>query len=104
MEPINQKIIDRVVGMYLPQFRYLQSLGINGERGNAAFQLGKTGHMEDAVQHLTVVEAQICLNQAGYAAFTYGVQQGWEGLPRQGIEDFLQQGRENMLVRKCVTE
>lgn len=104
MEPVGQIIIDRVVEMYQPQFRYLQSLETDGKDGNAVFQLGRTGHMIDPVQHLTVVEAQICLNQAGYAAFTYGVQQGWEGLPRKDVEQFLQEGRENMLVRTCVTE
>lgn len=104
MEPVDQTIIDRVVSMYHPQFRYLRSLATDGTNGNAVFQLGTTGHLVDPVQHLTAVEADICRDQAGYAAFTYGVQQGWEGLPRQGIEEFLQKGRENMLVRKCITE
>jgi hypothetical protein len=62
------KIVDDVVGIYKPGYRYLKSAKISfGKKVvcNGEFKLGITEYMED-LGHMTDVEAQLCLNQICY--------------------------------------
>src|SRR3989338_8595631 len=89
---VPQETIDKVVALYKPNYRYLKEAEMNFPIARARFQLGETEYCE-TLQHLTDVEAQLCLNQLSYVFFGQGViDKRWKGL------DYLELRKENMFV------
>ena len=77
---ITQETVEKVVALYKPNYRYLKEAEIEFPAVKGRFQLGETEYCE-TLQHLTDVEAQLCLNQLSYVFFGQGVvEKRWEGL------------------------
>ena len=95
---VPQETIDKVAALYKPNYRYLKEAEIDFPIARARFQLGETEYCE-TLQHLTDVEAQLCLNQLSYVFFGQGViDKRWEGLEDLTFDDYLELRKENMFV------
>lgn len=95
---IPQETVDRVVELYKPNYRYLKEAEIEFSIIRGRFQLGETEYCE-TLQHLTDVEAQLCLNQLSYVFFGQGViDKRWEGLEDLTFDQYLELRKENMFV------
>ncbi len=95
---VPKEIIDKVVAVYWPNYRYLKEAEVEYPIGKGQFQLGQTEYME-TLQHVTDVEAQLCLNQLSYVFFGQGViEKKWEGLDDLTFDEYLELRKENMFV------
>lgn len=95
---VPQELVDKVVQVYKPNYRYLKSAEVDFPVARGRFQLGETEYME-TLQHVTDVEAQLCLNQLCYVFFGQGViEKRWEGLEDLTFDDYLELRKEGMFV------
>ena len=95
---VPQETVDRVVVLYRPNYRYLKEAEIEFPIARGRFQLGETEYCE-TLQHLTDVEAQLCLNQLSYVFFGQGIiEKRWEGLEDLTFDEYLELRKENMFV------
>lgn len=94
----SQEVVDKVLAVYYPNYRYLKEAEIDYPLGKGKFQLGQTGYCE-TLQHMTDVEAQLCLNQLCYVFFGQMIiDKRWEGLEDLTFEEYLESGDENMFI------
>ena len=95
---VPKELVDRVVQVYKPNYRYLKSAEVYFPIARGRFQLGETEYME-TLQHMTDVEAQLCLNQLCYVFFGQGVlEKRWEGLEDLTFDDYLELRKEGMFI------
>jgi len=95
---IPQELIDRVVAVYKPNYRYLKEAYVDFPIARGRFQLGETEYMQ-TLQHLTDVEAQLCLNQLSYVFFGNEItSKRWEGLKDLTFDDYLELRKEGMFI------
>ena len=95
---VPKETVDRVVALYKLNYRYLREAEMEYPIVKGRFQLGETEYC-DTLQHLTDVEAQLCLNQLSYVFFGQGViDKRWEGLEDLTFDDYLELRKENMFV------
>jgi len=95
---VPQEIVDKVVQLYKPNYRYLKEAYVDFPIACGIFQLGETEYC-DEIQHLTDVETQLCLNQLSYTFFGQGViGKRWAGLDDLSFDDYLELRKENMFV------
>ena len=95
---ISQELVDKIVSMYKPNYRYLKSAEMDFPIAKGRFQLGETEYME-TLQHMTDVESQLCLNQLCYVFFAQGVlEKRWEGLESLTFDKYLDLRKEGMLI------
>ncbi|HLC46656.1 MAG TPA: FcoT family thioesterase [Candidatus Nanoarchaeia archaeon] len=100
---VSQDIVDRVLELYVPGYRYLQEVDMASPASSEArgrFIIGETEYREK-LNHLTDAEAQMCLNQMCYAFFWQGITQNrWKGLEGLAFADYLDIRKERMYVRE----
>jgi hypothetical protein len=95
---VPQEIIGKVLALYKPNYRYLQEVEMEYPIARGRFQLGETEYCE-ALQHLTDVEAQLCLNQLCYVFFGQGViDKRLEGFEDLTFDEYLELRKENVFV------
>ncbi|MEK6951992.1 MAG: FcoT family thioesterase [Nanoarchaeota archaeon] len=95
---ISQELVDKVVAVYKPNYRYLKEADVNFPVARGIFQLGETEYMQ-TLQHLTDVEAQLCLNQLSYVFFGNEINaKRWEGLRDLTFDDYLELRKEGMFI------
>ena len=95
---IPQELIDKVVAIYKPNYRYLKEADVDFPVIRGKFQLGETEYMQ-TLQHLTDVEAQLCLNQLSYVFFGNEINtKRWEGLRDLTFDDYLELRKEGMFI------
>ncbi len=96
---VSQDIIDKIVSIYLPSYRYLKEAEIDFPLGRGLFQIGQTEYYDGEVSHMTDVETQLCLNQLCYVLFNQEIANGrWDNLKNLTLDDFLDLRKENMFV------
>ena len=69
MRMTGNDIVEKVTALYAPPYRYLQDAHIDFPHANRRFFVEKTEYFAHQLDHVTDVEAQICLNQLCYATF-----------------------------------
>lgn len=95
---VSQELIDKIVQIYKPGYRYLKQAEIDFPVDSGRFQLCTTEYME-ALQHMTDVEAQLCLNQLCYVFFGQGVlDKRFRGLENLTFDDYLELRKEGMFI------
>jgi hypothetical protein len=95
---VPQELVDKVVQVYKSNYRYLKSAEVDFPIARGRFQLGETEYME-TLQHMTDVEAQLCLNQLCYVFFGQGViEKRWEGLEDLTFDNYLNLRKEGMFI------
>lgn len=95
---VTQELVDKVVAMYKPNYRYLKSAEVDFPVARGRFQLGETEYCE-TLQHMTDVEAQLCLNQLCYVFFGQSlIDQRWEGLEDLTFDKYLELRKEGMFI------
>ncbi len=93
-----QETLDRVVALYNPNYRYLKESEIEFPIARGKFQLGETEYCE-TLQHMTDIEAQLCLNQLCYVFFGQGIiDKKWKGLENLTFDKYLELRKENMFI------
>ena len=92
------KLVEALTGLYKPGYRYLQGAEVNTSGAKGLFKLKSTEYME-TMNHMTDVEAQLCLNQIAYVFFAYhAINRTWPELGLNTLEDFLSLTKEGMFV------
>lgn len=95
---VPQEFVDKTVAVYYPNYRYLKEAEIDFPVGKGIFQLGQTEYME-TLQHVTDIEAQLCLNQLAYVFFGYEMINGrWPRAGKISFDEFLALRKENMFI------
>ncbi len=95
---ISQELVDKVLAIYKPNYRYLKEACIDFPVSRGRFQLGETEYVE-ALQHLTDVEAQLCLNQLNYVFFGNEINsKRWQELKDLTFDDYLESRKEGMFI------
>lgn len=95
---INDDMLDKVLAIYKPGYRYLQSADMEYPAIEGRFMLHGTEYVE-TLQHLTDVEAQLCLNQLCYVFFGQGmVERRWGALDQVTFDEYLDLRKENMFI------
>lgn len=89
--------LERVLKIYKPEFRYLVDATTNYPLAEGKFSLGDTYYTTKSLEHMTVVEAQLCMNQLCYATFGEWLSRGTFG-HIICFEDYLKLMQENMFV------
>ncbi len=90
--------VDKVIALYRPNYRYLKDAEIDFPIARGRFQLGEIEYCE-ALQHLTDVEAQLCLNQLSLVFFGQGIiEKRWRGLEDLTFDQYLNLRKENMFI------
>ncbi len=90
--------IERVVGLYKPELRYLIEAWEYYTTGRGLFHVRGTEYM-GGVNHLTEVAAQTCVNQWGQAFFAnhvdYGRVENFNGI---AFDDFMADIKERVVI------
>jgi hypothetical protein len=95
---VPQEFVDKVVEVYYPNYRYLKSADIDFPIAKGRFQLGQTEYME-TLQHVTDIEAQLCLNQLAYVFFGNEIVNGrWPESGNISFDKFMALRKENMFI------
>jgi len=94
-----QEIVDKVLAVYKPNYRYLKSVKVDFPVARGRFKIGETEYFMESMRHLTDVEAQLCLNQLSYVFFGQEVvNRRWKDLENLSFEQFLELRNEGMFV------
>ncbi len=94
----DQLLVEKVLNIYNPSWRYLKEVDVNYPDGTGFFRLDSTEYAE-TLQHLTDAEAQICLNQLCYVFFGHGIVEGWlKGMEDLSIDEYLDMRKNHMFV------
>lgn len=94
---IIQEKLAKVLEIYKPDCRYLVESNINYPRAEGKFKLGETYYTTKKLEHMTSIEAQLCLNQLCFSAFS-------EWLPEKRFDEtitfekYLDLMKENMFI------
>ncbi len=95
---VPQERVDKVVILYKPNYRYLKDAEIDFPTARGRFQLGETEYCE-TLQHLTDVEAQLCLNQLSCVFFGQEIiEKRWGSLEDLTFDQYLELRKENMFI------
>lgn len=95
---VSQELVDKVIEFYKPNYRYLREATVNYPFARGRFLLNETEYMT-TLQHVTDIEAQLCLNQLCYVFFAQGIaDQQWESLKSFSLDDFLGLRKEGMFI------
>ena len=95
---VPQEFVDKTVAVYYPNYRYLKNAEIEFPVAKGTFQLGQTEYME-TLQHVTDIEAQLCLNQLSYVFFGHEIVTGrWPEAGKLSFDQFLGLRKENMFI------
>lgn len=95
---VPQGFVDKVVEVYYPNYRYLKSAEVGFPVAKGRFQLGQTEYME-TLQHVTDIEAQLCLNQLAYVFFGNEMVNGrWPEAGKVSFDKFMGLRKENMFI------
>ena len=98
MEGIKDRM-DKVLKIYKSDCIFLREVDVDYPIGNGVFILGKTYYTNENLDHMTSIEAQLCLNQLSYVCFTEWILEGrFKGLEDLSFEDYLRLMEENMLI------
>jgi len=66
---VPQARLGRVLELYKPDCRYLVEATTEYPKTEGRFKLGDTYYTTKKLEHMTSIEAQLCLNQLCYSAF-----------------------------------
>jgi len=94
---VPQERLNKILEIYKPDCRYLVEANIAYPKAEGKFKLGEIFYATRPVEHLTSIEAQLCLNQLCFSAFGEWLPQGRfeEAMP---FEKFLELMKENMFI------
>lgn len=67
---IPQENLERILDIYKPDCRYLREACTIYPNAKGTFRLGSTCYTTIPVEHMTAIEAQLCLNQLVFSAFS----------------------------------
>jgi len=66
---VPQERLERVLEIYKPDCRYLIETNIEYPKAEGRFKIGSTYYATQKLEHMTSIEAQLCLNQLCFSAF-----------------------------------
>ena len=94
----NEEILERTQEIYKPEVTYLKEFSAEFPNANGVFSLGDTFYTAEKLNHMTSIEAQLCLNQLSYAAFARWLQERQISDLNISLEKYLELMKENMFV------
>ena len=89
--------LDRVLELYKPDCRYLVEATTEYPKAEGRFRMGSTYYATQKVEHMTLIEAQLCLNQLCYSAFGEWLPEGRFD-EKVSFDDYLELMKENMFI------
>jgi len=94
---VPQAKLDRVLELYKPDCRYLIEATTEHPKAEGKFRMGSTYYATQKVEHMTSIEAQLCLNQLCYSAFGEWLPEGRFD-EKVSFDDYLELMKENMFI------
>lgn len=80
MKDVNGEVLGRVLNVYRPEWRYLLEASVEYPRCEGRFLVKESGYLVEDIrskdEHLTDIEAQLCLNQLYFAFLGQGTIDG----------------------------
>ena len=89
--------LESVLELYKPGCRYLVEATVEYPKAKGKFKLGDTYYTTRKLEHMTSIEAQLCLNQLCYSAFGEWLPEGRFD-EAMTFEDYLELMKENMSI------
>ena len=94
---IPQERLERVLELYKHDCRYLIEANIEYPKADGKFKLDDTYYTSIKLEHMTSIEAQLCLNQLCYSAFGEWLSEGrFEEV--MAFDKYLELMKENMFI------
>lgn len=95
--PVDQQAVREILGFYTPGFRYLQSAETGFPRARGIFKINATEYVEQ-LDHLTEIEAQLCVNQLCYVFFGVEAAAGRWAAEGMNKDSFFRLRKEGMFI------
>ncbi len=89
--------LESVLELYKPDCRYLVEATVKYPKAEGRFKLGDTYYTTRKLEHMTTIEAQLCLNQLCYSAFGEWLLEGRFD-EAMTFEEYLELMKENMFI------
>lgn len=98
MKPVPDPLLKMLLGLYKPEYRYLQKAEVEYPSAKGEFNCGKTAYTIFPLEHMTAVEALLGINQLTFAAFaTWMLEKKMPFLP-MSFDDYLHLMKENAFI------
>jgi len=94
---VPQERLESVLELYKPDCRYLVEATAEYPKAEGKFKLGDTYYTTRKLEHMTSIEAQLCLNQLCYSAFGEWLPEGRFDVTMT-FEKYLELMKENMFI------
>lgn len=95
---VSEEKIAQILEMYKPECKYLVRADVSYPKAEGFFKVENSYYVKDSFEHVTSIEAQLCLNQLSYVAFGEWIMENrFKGL-ELSFEKYLQLMRENMFI------
>lgn len=94
---VPQERLNRVLEIYQPDCRFLLEANADYPKAEGKFRVGITYYTTSKVEHMTSIEAQLCLNQLCFSAFGEWLPQGRFD-KTINFEEYLRLMKENMFI------
>ena len=94
---VPQERLESVLELYKPDCRYLVEATAEYPKAEGKFKLGNTYYTTKKLEHMTSIEAQLCLNQLCYSAFGEWLPEGRFD-EAMTFDDYLELMKENMFI------
>ncbi len=99
---VESQLIEEILARYNKEAHFLAELDFHFPNATATFEINeKPLYYNEALDHLSVVEVEVCLNQMASVFFAKAAEQGM--LPNLSLENFLNK-REDCYLRELTFE
>ncbi len=98
MKKVDKLVINEILKIYNKNCRYINKTFIDENSAKSILNVYSTFHANERAYHLTVVEAQIALNQACYIASYYWMKEGIFPNMEYDLSSFIDSMKENMFI------
>lgn len=89
MTEVPEDRLRRVLSRHIPEFRYLFKAGTKFPIAEGSFQFGESSYTEKVSENITLLEAQLCLEQLAEVAFGEWLQEGKIFKTQMNFDDYL---------------
>ena len=104
MNQVSQSKIDKILSIYEQPFVFVKSVETDYPLSLGKCIVGQTKYTSEKLEHLTAIEAQFCINQLSYVAFSEWVEEKRFDELDLSLDDYIFYMKEHMLIAKTETQ
>lgn len=95
---IPEKKIERILELYKPECRYLIKAETDFPQAKGVFNAKNAFYTNEIIEHMTSIQAQLCLNQLSYAAFSEWTEKNTPLNLKIDFENYIELMKGNMFI------